>query len=743
MSMKGPDGKGRKDRPTINVKEKDHMPFSAKTIRTQLSIFKPLLEACSLETSRKGQNKIGELMESVYRRQVIVKEHSFDLFEGAWMIPKDERRQGVILYLHGGGYTCGDLEYAKGFGAALAVQCGVRVFCAAYRLAPEHRYPAALDDSLTAYEYLLSKGYPAKEITVCGESAGGGLGYALSLRLRQKGEPVPGALIGISPWTDLTSSGESYSTNEDADPSMTLKQLDFYAGCYTDDRTDPLVSPLFAELEGMPPSLIFVGGDEIMLSDSVEMHRKLREAGCECEIVIAPERWHGYVLYGLKENEEDINTINQFLNKHVSAERKLRWMPLDNAAKIYPAARRRNWSNVFRLSATMSEKIDKEIMQSALDVTVRRFPSIATRLRRGVFWYYLQELSHAPSIREENSYPLSRMSRDEIRQCAFRVIVYKKRVAVEFFHSLTDGTGAMIFLKSLLAEYIQQRYGIAVPAEHGVVGRLEEPSEEEMEDSFLKHYAPINASRSEPDAWKYRGTPEPDGLLHITCFRIPVKEILDKAHEYNVSLTNFLGAVMMKALLSLQEEIVPDRKKRKHIKLLIPVNLRKLFGSRTMRNFAFYTTPDIDPQLGDYSFDEICKVIHHRMGLDITPKQMSYKIAANVTSELNPIVKVIPLFLKNIVMKAIFDAVGERKSCLSMSNLGDVRLPEVMKPYIERMDFILGIQAKSPNNCGVLSYNGTLYINFIRNIKEAGLEMHFFRVLRDMGIPVMVESNQP
>ena len=127
------------------------MSLSAKTVRSQIQMLRPLLRSCSLETIRRGQNKIGELMETRYRGQVLVKDHIFEQFGGAWVIPKDERRQGVILYLHGGGYTCGDLEYAKGFGATLAVQCGVRVFCTAYRLAPEHRFPAALEDALESY----------------------------------------------------------------------------------------------------------------------------------------------------------------------------------------------------------------------------------------------------------------------------------------------------------------------------------------------------------------------------------------------------------------------------------------------------------------------------------------------------------------------------------------------------------------------------------------------------------------
>ncbi len=719
------------------------MAFSAKMIRAQLARLRPLVESCSLETTRKGQDKIGELMEAKYRRRTIAKEHQFDNFSGAWILPRDERRQGVILYLHGGGYTCGGLEYAKGFGSTLAVQGGVRVFCAAYRLAPEHRFPAPIEDALEAYRYLLSKGYLPRNILLCGESAGGGLCYALCLKLRELGMEQPCGILAISPWTDLTASGSSYEENRDRDPSISQKQLDFYATCYTDTRDDPLVSPIFGELTGLPPSLIFVGGDEIMRSDSVDMDARLRSFGVSSRVIVAPERWHGYVLYGLRENEGDFDTINQFLTRVLCPENKLRWMPLDNAAKIYPAARRQNWSNVYRLSATLTEQIDREILQSALDVTVRRFPSIATRLRRGVFWYYLQQLSHAPELGEENSYPLARMSRDEVRRCAFRVIVYKNRIAVEFFHSLTDGNGALVFLKTLVAEYLTQRYCISIPAEAGVLGRLEEPTEAELEDSFQKYAGRVSASRRESNAFRLTGTPEPDGFKHLTCLQVPTQAVLDRAHSYGVSLTAFLCAVMMRAILDLQQEQVPNIRHRKPVKVLIPVNLRKLFPSRTLRNFALYTTPEVDPRLGEYSIEELCHAVQHKLGLDVTSQRMRAMIATNVESERSLAVKLMPLFIKNAVMKAVFNAVGEKKSCLSLSNLGNVTLPEAMKPYVTRMDFILGVQATAPNNCGVLSYGGTLYINFIRNIREADLEYHFFRVLRDMAIPVTVESNLP
>ena len=424
------------------------------------------------------------------------------------------------------------------------------------------------------------------------------------------------------------------------------------------------------------------------------------------------------------------------------SKRTLRWVRLDNAAKIYPAARRKNWSNVFRQSVTLSEDVDKGILRSALEITVKRFPSIAARLRKGVFWYYLQQVESAPEIKEEYSYPLTYMSKDEMRKCAFRVIVFHNRIAVEFFHSLTDGTGALIFLKTLVAEYLEQKYNISVPTEQGVLDRKQKPLAEELEDCFPKYAGSVPASRKDTNAWHMSGVTQPDGFLNLTCFKLPVKESLEMAHSYNVTMTVFFSAVMMKALLNLQNEKIESRKKQKRIKLLIPVNLRQLYGSKTLRNFAMYTIPELDPRLGEYTFDEICKMIQHKMGLEITQKHMSSMIATNVNDERNPFVRLIPLPIKNMVMKAIFNSVGEKKSCLTLSNLGLVKMPEIMKRYIKRMDFILGVQAAAPYNCGMLSFGDIIYINFIRNICDAELERHFCAVLQEMGIPVTVESNR-
>ena len=486
---------------------------------------------------------------------------------------------------------------------------------------------------------------------------------------------------------------------------------------------------------------MLVGGDEIMLSDATALHEKLVASGCKSRLRVAPDRWHGYILYSLEEDRDDRDLISRFLSKFVAPERKLRWMRLDNAAKIYPAARSSNWSSVFRLSATLTEPVDPDVMNSALDVTVRRFPSIAARLRRGLFWSYLEQIPEAPKVQPERSCPVTNMNKQEVRRCAFRVLLHGNRVAVEFFHSLTDGSGGMVFLKTLVAEYLTQKYGIRISAEEGVLGRLEEPAEEELEDSFQRYAGQHSVSRAETTAWKLTGTPEQDGRRNLVCLRLNTQQVRAAARSHGVSVTAFLAAVMTRALLDLQKDQVPIRRLRKPIKVQIPVNLRRLFPSRTLRNFALYTNPEVDPRLGEFSFDEICKRIHHHMGMEVLPQQMAAKIATNVGSERSLLVKIMPLFIKNIVMKAVFNAVGEKKFCLALSNLGAVRVPREMEPYLERFDFILGAPANTPINCGVVSFGDTLNVNFTRSIRESELEYRFFKVLQQQGLSAIAESN--
>lgn len=199
---------------------------------------------------------------------------------------------------------------------------------------------------------------------------------------------------------------------------------------------------------------------------------------------------------------------------------------------------------------------------------------------------------------------------------------------------------------------------------------------------------------------------------------------------------------MMQAIIEIQEEKVPRVKRRRPVKVLIPVNLRKIFDSRTLRNFVLYITPEVSPGMGEYTFEEICKSVHHQMGMELTAKRMGARITTNVNSEKSLFVKIMPLFIKNFAMKMVFN--GDRRTQVlpfALQSRQGRAAGREMKPYVTRFDFVLGVQASAPYNCGVISYGDKLYINFIRNTEEPELEAHFHGVMRRLGLVMRVESN--
>ena len=415
-------------------------------------------------------------------------------------------------------------------------------------------------------------------------------------------------------------------------------------------------------------------------------------------------------------------------------------MRLDNAALIFPAVRRRRWANAFRVSATLAEPVDPAVLQQAVEDLMPRFPSMYVRLRTGVFWYYLEELETPPTVHEDYAYPLTLMQNKELHTCCLRVMYFRDRIAVEFFHSLTDGTGGMTYLKTLTARYLTLKYGVEIPPEEGVLDWQEAPKPEELEDSFVRNTNGVVLNDHEPDALRMTGTREYD-FLYLTTGVIPTEALLEAAHRYQSTITVFLAAVLEQSILEYQAERCPNRKKRKPVKVTIPINLRRLYGSKTLRNFVLTLNPGVDPRMGDYTLEELCKVMAAQLAAEGTPQQMAGRIAANVTPQQIAAIRAVPLWLKNILMGIIYTQRGETKGCINLSNLGPVRLPASMTPYVRRMEFIIGPQRTYPNNCSIASFGGETYVNIIRNIREPELERRFYSRLVELGVPVLIESN--
>ena len=420
---------------------------------------------------------------------------------------------------------------------------------------------------------------------------------------------------------------------------------------------------------------------------------------------------------------------------------KKQWYRLDNAALIFPAVMRKNWNNVFRVSVTLKEPVDPELLSRAAEDLLPRFPTVFVRLRTGFFWYYLETVNKAPEAEEDYAWPLTPMTRRKLKKCCIRILYYQNRIAVELFHSVTDGTGGMAFLQNLAARYLTLKEGITVAPEGNIVDPAEPPKPEETRDCFQLCGAKASVSRAEENAYRLRGNPEEDLFRHIVTGVVPTETLLEKAHEQGVTVTAYLSAVMAEAVLARRRED-PAPGRRHHIKITVPVNLRKTFSLNTLRNFTLAVNIGFDPRLGEYSHPEICRLMYHQLQAETIPQKMAGRVSTNVELQRSLPLRLIPLPLKTLAMRLVYTLSGESKGCLNISNMGVVKLPETMTPYVERFDFVIWVQYSYPNNCSVVSWQRKTYISMIRGIRDSELERLFFSRLVELGIPVDIESNR-
>lgn len=414
------------------------------------------------------------------------------------------------------------------------------------------------------------------------------------------------------------------------------------------------------------------------------------------------------------------------------------WFRLDNAALIFPAVRRRDWTNAFRVSATLNGQVQPEILQQAVDMLMPRFPSFYVCLRRGMFWYYLQKLSVPPKIRQEGACPLIHMTGRELRQCCFRVLYYENRIAVECFHAVTDGSGGMVFLKTLTAAYLSLAHGLEIPAGFGVLDIHAKPTPEETEDSFTRAAGTVALSRREENALRLRGAREEDGFLHLIIASVPQEQLLTLAHRYHCTVTALLCAVMLQSVLTVAKTPQGNR----WAKITVAVDLRRVLGGASLRNFALAVNVGVDPRLGSYTLEDLTRAVQSQLESQVTRQQMAARVAANVQPAQSLVIRIMPRPVKDAVMRMVYNRVGECKGSLNISNLGKSDLPECMRPYVKFLDFTIGPQATYPNNCSVVSYGGITRINLIRSTLQPRLERDFLNRLVELGVEVTVDSNE-
>ncbi|MCI8775360.1 MAG: alcohol acetyltransferase [Lachnospiraceae bacterium] len=417
------------------------------------------------------------------------------------------------------------------------------------------------------------------------------------------------------------------------------------------------------------------------------------------------------------------------------------WYKLDLSAIVYPTLQRKDFSSVYRLSALMKEEIDPVLLQKALDMTLPRFPTYKVAIRKGLFWRYLEPNNRpGPFVTPDIKNPCMPMPFKANNRYLLRVYYYGRRISLEAHHCLGDGTGGMCVLQTLIAVYLKLQGHPVTPS--GFVLDIDEmPDPEELEDAYMRYAnARVRPPRPGEKTYRVSGTKEPFYTLNIIDGIMSVGEVMAVARKYDATLTEYINAVLLYALLQKQENDAPY--KIRPVKIAMPVNLRRFFPSRTLRNFITMVYPSIDPRLGDYTFEEIVEQVHHYMKYYISEKFLRGDITTNAATQRNPIIRVVPLFIKDFVVRTFYTKVQDKNSSAGLTNMGALKVPEDMKPYIERFDIYMGQPFSSRTNCAIISFENILTINFASSIVETDVECNFFRKLVQDGIHVKVESNR-
>ncbi|MGL4607163.1 MAG: hypothetical protein ACRCU3_06815 [Eubacteriaceae bacterium] len=418
---------------------------------------------------------------------------------------------------------------------------------------------------------------------------------------------------------------------------------------------------------------------------------------------------------------------------------------LDNAGFLYTAIASSRLSTVYRMTIELTEEIDPIILQSALDQTILRFPYFQVTLKRGFFWYYYEHTTALPKIEEETYYPCKIMRQKQGKTFPFRVLYYGSNLHVEFNHSICDGSGGLIFLQTLVVEYMKEKYNIS-PKNLGMAKDIHtEVDPKEFEDAFKIYYKEnIPPPPANKKAFHFSFDLLDKGEYILLTGISPVEPLLFLAKSYGCTLTQFVLAIYFE---SIQEYIqgLPMSEKRKtkqRIAINVPVDLRKMFPSITLRNFFISLNPELDLGLGYYSREEIISQIKGYMGLYLNPKNMHRYISRNVRNEQFIVLRVIPLWIKKLAMPMVYKYFGERGYTSGLSNLGNVTFPKEIEPYVKGLEVFPPPSAESRLKLVMVSFNKKIYMSFGKTTSNTEIEKIFFRKLRKLNIPVKIETNK-
>ena len=415
---------------------------------------------------------------------------------------------------------------------------------------------------------------------------------------------------------------------------------------------------------------------------------------------------------------------------------EIRWDKLDNTANLFPVIAGESMSNVYRISVTLTELVDHELLQEALDIVLPKFDGFNLRLQKGIFWYYFEENGNpAPKVKEENTYPCRFIVQNKNKHYLFRVTYFKYRINLEVFHVLTDGMGGINFLKELTYQYLR----LCHPEIREKVGDdLNCGTSLNREDSFIKNY---RKSSSKPyqtqKAYLVKGEkllPGEFGVMH-GYMKIPaLKEV---CHKYGVSINEYLVGVFV---YSVYQECLKGMPSDKPIRVAVPVNLGPYFASNTTKNFFVMVSAEFHPTKEDYTFEEILQTVRESLKAQINKENLEKLFSYNVSNEKVWIARIAPLFLKNMAMKMVYTQ-SALANTTTITNIGNITVEDIYKPYVEMFHAFLAMSKGQHIKGTICSYGDTLVFTFSYDLQDTGIQKAFFRKIAADGIEVQLDSN--
>ena len=408
------------------------------------------------------------------------------------------------------------------------------------------------------------------------------------------------------------------------------------------------------------------------------------------------------------------------------------WFPLDDAAKIYPLSMERGRMSVFRLSVYLKEPVVPEMLQMALDFTIRRFPSFATTLKKGFFWHYLDTTKRRFPVFRESDIPCRPLKVSQSGSLAFRVLYWKNRISLEFFHVLTDGTGGMTFLKVLTGEYLRLMGAAAGPSPE-LWDINATPSPEEFENAFARVEQKGSASGfMDKSALQMNGRPAEQRPCRILHFKMDAARLYEAAKRHGSTVTVYLTALMFLAGRAAIDELQGEQS------IQIPINMRKFYPTKTVRNFSLYCgirlpidkTEDMEGMIGE---------IQRQLEQKGCGEAMDSMLTA--TERLVKVLKFVPLAVKQPAARLIYGFLGDKIFTTTLSNMGVVQLPDWMAGHVDCMDFVLGTAISNRASCSLVTVNGRAMFTIAKLTADPSFEEKLYELLEAEGVEVKVEGS--